>query len=63
MNYVFPGMKLFTVIYRDTTEEGMPQRWVGYLQAESKEKLKEVFVRDNPTYIVDEIQEEENTKV
>lgn len=63
MNYIFPGMKLFTVFYRDKSEEGMPQRCVGYLQAESKEKLKEVFVRDNPTCIVDEIQEEENTTV
>lgn len=59
----YPNMKLFTVIYRDKNEEGMPQRWVGYLQANSKEELKEVFLRDNPTFIVDEIQEEKNTVV
>lgn len=59
MNYVFPGMKLFTVIYRDKSEEGMPQRWVGYLQANSKEELEQVFLRDNPTFIIDEIIETE----
>jgi len=59
MNYVFPGMKLFTVIYRDKSEEGMPQRWVGYLQANSKEELEQVFLRDNPTFTIDEIIETE----
>lgn len=59
MNYVFPGMKLFTVTYRDRTEEGMPQRWVGYLQANSKEELEQVFLRDTPTFIIDEIIETE----
>lgn len=65
MNYIFPGMKLFTVIYRDKNEEGMPQRWVGYIQASSEEELRKVFLRDNPTFIVDEIleQEEKNTVV
>lgn len=57
---VYPNMKLFTVIYRDKNEEGMPQRWVGYLKANSKEELKEVFLRDNPTFIVDEIEEMKN---
>lgn len=57
---VYPNMKLFTVIYRDKNEEGMPQRWVGYLLANSKEELKEVFLKDNPTFIVDEIEEMKN---
>lgn len=57
---VYSNMKLFTVYYRDKTEEGMPQRWVGYLLANSKEELKEVFLKDNPTFIVDEIEEMKN---
>ena len=57
---VYPNMKLFTIYYRDKNEEGMPQRWVGYIQANSKEELKEVFLRDNPTFEVEEIEEMKN---
>ena len=57
---VYPNMKLFTIYYRDREEEKMPLRWVGYLKANSKEELKEVFLKDNPTFEVEEIEEMKN---
>ena len=59
MQTVYPNMKLFTIYYRDKEEKGMPERWVGYIRANSEEELRRVFLKDNPTCEITEVRESE----